>query len=101
MIIRKFVVRHRYVYPDGNISEIRRLYYDSKRDAIETAKDMESNGHHAEWCLSADDSKMSTKLNDIDGLEDKPHIKTAAGHQSSHLWRMMGNLVGNIKRKLF
>ena len=68
MIIRKYVVRHRYVYPDGNISEIRRLYYDSKRDALQTVRSMEKEGHPVEWCLSEDDAKTPTKLNDIDGL---------------------------------
>ena len=64
MYIRKYVVRHRYIYPNDGISEIKRLYYDTKREAVEMVETLEAEGHPAEWCLSADDETTPTTLDD-------------------------------------
>lgn len=62
MYIRKYVVRFRYVYPEGGLGEFRRLYYDTKREAEEVAGSMEEEGHYVELCLSRDDATTPTTI---------------------------------------
>jgi hypothetical protein len=67
VFVRKYVVRHIYIYPDGHESDLRRLYYDTAKEARRMAEIMNGEGHNADWCKTEDDEKTPLDFGSVIG----------------------------------
>lgn len=64
---KKWVVRALLTYENSGDSFIRRYYYDTRADAMQTVRSCESSGNPVELLLSKDDLTTPTNLIDDDG----------------------------------